>query len=221
MAVNRSSPGSGKNPTKDAILEAAILLLDKRGADGFTVDEVLIESSSSASSLYHHFGNREGLLLAVEEARYRRRLRGEDRKNLAGGLDAQTTEEFFEHVAVQIRRIITDPLNVDVRRDRLQVAARALDSPALAKQTKALQDRLIDAVAAMFEAAQARGLIAADLDTRAYSAWFHGMTLGRTFTEDTLGAEAWLAVPIPAALAPLRPSTPAFAPNPGNDEPTG
>lgn len=203
----RSSQGPRRS-TRQAILDAAIVLVETRGAEGFTVDEVLIESSSSASSLYHHFGNREGLLLAVEEERYHRRFRAEDRRNLDGGLAAETTEEFFAYLAGQIRRIVTDPANVEVRRDRLRVGARALDSPSLAERTTAVQERLIDAVAAMFEDAQARGLIAADVDARSYSAWFHGMTLGRTFTEETTDAEAWLAIAIPAALAPLRPPTP-------------
>ena len=64
----------------------------------------------------------------------------------------------------------------------------------------------MDAIAAMFEDARSRGLIDPALDTRAYSAWFHGMTLGRTITEGgSVGNAAWLAVAIPAALAPLYP----------------
>jgi hypothetical protein len=62
----------------------------------------------------------------------------------------------------------------------------------------------------MFDDAQARGLINPGLDTRAYARWFHGMTLGRTVTEaGFIDSEAWLAVAIPAALAPLRPSAQA------------
>jgi hypothetical protein len=65
---------------------------------------------------------------------------------------------------------------------------------------------MFDAIALMFDDAQARGLIDPRLDTRAYAAWFHGMTLGRTVTEaGSVDSEAWLAVAIPAALAPLRP----------------
>jgi len=68
------------------------------------------------------------------------------------------------------------------------------------------QEMMFDVIAAMFDVAQARGLIDLGLDTRAYAAWFHGMTLGRTVTEaGSVGTDAWLAVAIPAALAPLRP----------------
>lgn len=128
------------------------------------MEEVLIESDTSASSLYHHFGSRQGLLVAVEDERYRRGLRAENRENLEGGLAATTTEEFFEYVANQLRRIATDPASVAVRRARLQVAARALDSPDLASRTTSAQARLIDEVAKTFADAQARGLVNADLD---------------------------------------------------------
>lgn len=194
------------NPSRQALLDTAGAMLDERGPDGFTVDEVLVESGTSSSSLYHHFGSRQGLLAAAQEESYRRHARREDRRNLDGGLCATTTEEFLAYVAHQLERIVTDPANLAVRRSRLQTAAQSLSSPELAADTLAVQESMLDAIAAMFEDAKARGLIDPALDTRAYSAWFHGMTLGRTVTEGgSVNARAWLDVAIPAALAPLRP----------------
>ncbi len=181
-------------------------MLEERGAEGFTVDEVLVVSGTSSSSLYHHFSSRHGLLIAAQEESYRRAARGEDRRNLDGGLGATTTEELLTYVASQLRRIVTDPANRSVRRNRLAAAAGALASRELAAHTAAVQEKMLDAIALMFDDAQARGLIDPGLDTRAYAAWFHGMTLGRTVTEGgSVDSEAWLAVAIPAALAPLRP----------------
>ena len=195
------------NPSRRALLDTAVSMLDERGADGFTIDEVLVESGTSSSSLYHYFGSRHGLLIAAQEESYRRVARSEDVRNLDGGLGATTTEEFLDYVDSQIRRIVTDPANRSVRRARLAAAALSLASPELAAQTAAVQEKLFDTITAMFDDAQARGLIDGGLDTRAYAAWFHGMTLGRTVTEGgSVDAEAWLAVAIPAALAPLRPA---------------
>jgi AcrR family transcriptional regulator len=194
------------NPSRQALLDTAVAILDLRGPEGVTVDEILVESGTSSSSLYHHFGSRQGLLAAAQEESYRRQMRQEDRRNLQGGLGATTTEEFLAYVAHQLERIVTDPANRAARRSRLQTAARALSSPELAAHTSAVQESMLDAIAAMLEHAKARGLINPALDTRAYSAWFHGMTLGRTVTEGgPVDARAWLHVAIPAALAPLRP----------------
>lgn len=201
------TPAAETNPSRRDLLETAVALLVERGPEGFTIDEVLIKSGTSSSSLYHHFGSRQGLLIAAQDESYRRLARGEDRGNLDGGLAANTTEEFLDYIADQLERIVTDPANRTVRRTRLEVVARSLASPELAAQTVAVQEKMLDVIAAMFGDAQARGLINPELDTRAYAAWFHGMTLGRTVTEaGSVDSEAWLAVAIPAALAPLRPA---------------
>jgi AcrR family transcriptional regulator len=198
---------SPDRPTRRAILVVAMELLQERGPDGFTIEDVLIRSGTSASSLYHHFGNREGLLLAAQEERYRQTVRDEDRGNLEGGFTATTTEEFCDYLAAQMRRIVTDAGNREVRRNRVEVAGRALHSPDLAEGATAYQNRMLDAVAEVFDGAQARGLIDAGLDIRAYCAWFHSMTLGYTFIEGgPIDADAWLSIAIPAALAPLIPA---------------
>jgi AcrR family transcriptional regulator len=203
---------------RDTILAVAMELLDEHGPDGFTIDDVLVRADASASSLYHHFGNREGLVLAAQKERYRRSVNSEDRGNLSAGYAARTTEEFCAFVEAQIRRIVTDPANRDVRRNRVEVAARALHSPELAANARRYQELMVDAVAEVFDDAQARGLIDADLDTRAYSSWFHGMTLGRTLVEDGADdVEAWLRVAVPAALAPLIPRSAARSSPAGED----
>lgn len=190
--------------TKQEILDTAVELVDERGADRVTVEEVLIAADASASSLYHHFRNREGLLRAVEIERYKRGWRGQ-RDRLQGGESAATAEEFLAFIASEIRRIATDPDTAANRRTRLEVAARAVGSPELTASKAALQSQMVDALGAMFESVRQRGLINAALDTRAYSAWYAGMLLGRVFTEDgTLDTESWLAIAVPAALAPLR-----------------
>ncbi len=199
------SPTGGTNPSKRALLETAVALLDERGAAGFTVDEVLAQSGTSSSSLYHHFGNRDGLLVAAQDESYRRLARAEDRRHLDAGYAATTSEEFLDYIAAQIRRMVTDPVNGPVRRRRLETATRALGSPELAAQTREVQEKMFGVVAAVYDDAKARGLINPDLDSRAYVMWSHGMVLGRTATEGgPVDVEAWLAVAIPAALAPLR-----------------
>jgi AcrR family transcriptional regulator len=195
-------------------------LLDERGPDGFTIDDVLVRSDASASSLYHHFGNREGLMVAAQRERYRETMVREDPGHLAAGLATATTEEFFAYIATQLRRIATDPATREVRRDRLAMAARALHSPELTEASRGYQERFLAAMAEVFADAQQRGLINRDLDVLAYCAWFHGMTLGRTVTEGgSVDAEAWLRVAIPAALAPLDPAAATGGADPGAGEP--
>jgi AcrR family transcriptional regulator len=199
-----TDPGAPRT-AKEALLDKAVEMLEQLGPDGFTVEDVLIESGTSSSSLYHHFGSRQGLLNAAREQSYRRLALREDRSNLDGGFAATTPDEFLAYLAAQLERTVTDPANRSVRRTRFEVAARALGSPELAAQTGQVLEQMYGVIVAVFDDAKARGLINPDLDTWAYALWFHGMVLGRTATESSsLTTEAWLAVAVPAALAPLR-----------------
>ncbi len=204
--VSQAGPLTGR---KLAIVETTVRLMEERGPDGFTVDDVLVESGTSASSLYHHFRNREGLLAAAERYRYRKSWGDRDRKQLAIGMGVRSNEELLDFMASELRRVATDPDTIAARRSRMQVAAKGLASPDVAADRAIVQSLVIDAIDQIFAGAQTRGLVPADLDTRAYSAWYVGLTMSRTFTEDgTLDAESWLSIAIPAAQAPLRlPST--------------
>jgi AcrR family transcriptional regulator len=190
---------------KRAILETTLRLIEERGPDGFTIDDVLVESGTSTSSLYHHFGSREGLLAAAERFRYRQSWGARDRRQLDIGRAVQSNQELLAFVAGELRRVATDPETIAARHSRMQVAAKALDSPEVAADRAVVQAMVVDAIDLIFAGAQARGLVPDDLDTRAYSGFFVGLTLSRTFTEDgTLDAESWLSIAIPAAQAPLR-----------------
>lgn len=180
-------------------------MLRERGPDGFTVDQVLVDSGTSSSSLYHHFGSRQGLLAAAQGEIYLRFAVAEDRRNLEHGLDATTPEDFLRYIAAQLERAVTEPGNRARRCARLQSAALSLSSDELAARTSAVQETMLDVIAAVLDDATTRGLINPELDTRAYCAWFHGMIIGRTVTEaGSVETQAWLSVAVPAALAPLR-----------------
>lgn len=52
-------------PTRDAVLDAALQLLAEDGPGGVTIARITGLSGVSNGSIYHHFGSREGVLLAL------------------------------------------------------------------------------------------------------------------------------------------------------------
>ncbi len=193
------------NVTAESIISAALYLAGDGPLSAVTIEDAVLESGASTSSVYHYFGNRQGLVAAAEQERYRRLAMTEDRRRLEGGTSAQTADEFLAFIADQLVRIVTDADALDVRRQRLRVAAAALDDPVVFDRMAAIQTTMFRVIGDVVAAGQHRGLVNPDIDPIAYCAWFHGMALGRTFTERTYGdVDAWLAVAIPAALAPLR-----------------
>lgn len=199
----------GSPTTAEAILAAAVEAIDNFGVDGFRVETVLDRAYASPSSMYHHFGGRDQLVIAAQRVRYSRTVLAEDRANLAMGYQATTSDEFLEYLAGQLRRVVTDPANAVVRRERFAVVATGSTRPDLAASIGGLQDQMFAVIGELFEWAKQREFINAELDIAAYCAWFHGMAVGQlVVAASSVDIERWLTVAIPAALAPLRPVLP-------------
>jgi AcrR family transcriptional regulator len=166
---------------------------------------VVLEAGVSSSSVYHYFGSRQGLLAAMEKERYRRLAMSEDRGHLDEGASSQTPDEFLGFIEDQLVRIVTEPDAIEVRGQRLRTAAAALDDDDVYERMAAIQSEMFRVIGDLLVSGQQRGLVNPDIDPIAYCAWFHGMCLGRTVTERTFtDVDSWLAVAVPAALAPLR-----------------
>jgi len=189
--------------TRERILTAAVVVLVTRGADAVRIDEILITADASASSLYHHFGDRKGLIRAASAVVNDQLVASEDRSNLDGGYAATTPEEFCDYVVGQLRRAAISDENRSRRTQRVRLAAESIGEPPT--DDVRMQTLMMSTIADLFEDAKSRHLINPELDTFAYAMWFQGMLLGQLLTESMQpDVERWLAVAIPAALAPLQ-----------------
>ena len=92
-----------KVSTKERLIELALVELDKNGLSGFDLDDLLEKSKISKGSLYHHFGSKNGLIIAAEvhlllatydEGNRLLRLLIENTKN---------ADEFASHMELMVR----------------------------------------------------------------------------------------------------------------------
>jgi len=208
IPTDHSEAGDGEDLEFDvaqAILESAIRQIESVGASKLQVEQVLADTGASADLLQQLFGSRRDLVQAAEYERHHRRVEEESLARLEPAEAATTSEEFFAYIVTQLTRIATDPTSRSARLARVQSATNVLERPDLLDQFGARQRALLDVLAQVFERAKARGIINPDLDSYGYAAWFHGANLGMTLTEGSLDdSQRWLAIAIPAALAPLR-----------------
>jgi AcrR family transcriptional regulator len=188
------------------ILAAAVTVLRTHGADAVRIDDILATAKASASSLYHHFGDRQGLIKAAVAVVNEHLAASEDPGHLDDGYAATTHEEFCDYIVRQIRRAATSDENRMRRTLRVQGAAASIGEPPSADTQ--FQVLMTSTIAAVFEDAKSRHIINAELDSFAYCAWFQSMLLGQLLTEPTQpDVERWLDIATPAALAPLRLAT--------------
>lgn len=62
--LERCYPG-GRAQSKRLILQRALALFNEHGIDATTIDIIRAESQTSVGSIYHHFGNKEGVVAAL------------------------------------------------------------------------------------------------------------------------------------------------------------
>lgn len=62
--LERCYPGR-RAESKRQILRCALVLFNAQGVDATTIDTIRAESQTSVGSIYHHFGNKEGVIAAL------------------------------------------------------------------------------------------------------------------------------------------------------------
>jgi AcrR family transcriptional regulator len=62
--LERCYPGR-RAESKRQILQRALALFNERGIEATTIDIIRAESQTSVGSIYHHFGNKEGVVAAL------------------------------------------------------------------------------------------------------------------------------------------------------------
>jgi len=87
---NSSQNGSRRNPrrTREAILIAAQDEFARKGLSGGRVDEIARRARANKRMIYHYFGSKQGLYVAVLERVYEN-LRGSERTLELAGLEPQ------------------------------------------------------------------------------------------------------------------------------------
>ena len=78
MTRGRGRPARGEGVTRDAILDAALALLDEDGDTGLTMRALAARLGVTPMSLYHHVTDRAGLLRALSDRLYGNVLQGID-----------------------------------------------------------------------------------------------------------------------------------------------
>lgn len=175
-------PTADRHPTAQAILDAAIADMEATGEASIRITKVLEAAGAVNGSLYHHFGSREGL---VQEA-IAERFVGSVSQGLAQFAveisAATTTEELFAVFRKELVRIGTPEVRLQ-RARRMTTLAAALPRPQLLERITAAQASYFDAAGEVIGDLQRRGLINSEVDTRAFSAWFLGLSLSRLLSE--------------------------------------
>ena len=196
------------HPTAKALIKNTIEILETEGEEAVRLPRVLEGTGTSVTSIYHFFGNREGLLVAANAARFTQRSHQVALDLTATAAAAKTENDFLVFLKLNLAMNSQDEAFIKWRWNRVEVLGAGLHRPELLTLIVAYQRDIIDQFASIIKDAQQQGFIREDVDPAVSSIWYQGMTFGRILTEIQPGLnrnEEWLDLAIEGTEAVVRP----------------
>ena len=170
-----------KTPNLDEIIEVAIELLLEHGEGGFRIEDVIERTGISKSSLYLHFGDRDGLIGAA----YVELFTTDTNRNISQALavfeDIKTVEQLEEVLPLFVRAVTNIPHMV--RWNRVDVLSAARYRPEFMTRIVETQTRLNSALTEALSAQQELGNVRKDLSAREMAVLIQGVSFGRVFRD--------------------------------------
>lgn len=181
MAMKKPD-GGAKISTRQRLINLAIVELDTNGPTDFDLDGLLSKSKISKGSLYHHFGNKNGFIVAAElhllAADY-------DQGNRLLRLlveNAKEKQEFLIALELMVKTA-TNSQSDELRRRRVRALALAQHKPVLAQEIKKYQIEGSNYLAETMQIAVDRGWLRKDINVRALAYWQQAMFFGHTLLD--------------------------------------
>lgn len=180
--VGVDGPPSRPRSNRERILDVVLELLEAGGETAVRIDEVRDRSGASIGSIYHHFGDRDGLIVAGQVRRFARYAEAEIAALSDIVRNARDSAAFRRAI-----RTLTTQTSSDLRRAerwaRIAVLGSTVGRPGLHEEVRRLQTRLTDEFQAHIAQGQARGFFRSDLDARSVAHFVEAYSLGRALND--------------------------------------
>jgi AcrR family transcriptional regulator len=170
-----------KKPDLDAIIEVAIELVLRHGDSGFRIEELIERTGISKSSLYLHFGDRDGLVGLALSTAYLRDIRNNVDDAAVLLADVKNRKQMEEAIPQLVELALNTP---DVSRwQRVMVLASARNRPEMMKRVSEGQTMVNTAIEELVRGLQNSGVVRIDLDAREIGVLIQTAIIGRIFRD--------------------------------------
>ncbi len=182
--------------TAAKILKFAEDELNEFGHVNFNLDRVIEKSGISRSSVYHHFGGREGVIAGVETNRLVTWLDNglTEMQELLANINSG--EEAFALVELGIVMVSGSRDQQDIRRQRISTLAMSYNSPATQERLKEVQAQGTQRFAEIIRELKNRGLCHPIEPIEGTAHFIQSILLGRVLVDildDPVANEQWQA----------------------------
>lgn len=186
-------PAREVHPTRQRLIDTALHLLEEKLPAAITADMILEQAGVSKGSLYHHFEDLTDLIEAAMIARFAVGV-NESVQSLGDVVSSARTQEELLQGLEGVARAAHVRQRTRHRAIRIQMISLATMNPRFAAKLAREQERLTDALAAVFQEGQEKGLMNREFDARAAAVLIQAFTLGKIvdeIVERPMEPEAW------------------------------
>jgi len=170
-----------KTPDLAEVIAVTTQLLLEHGEGGFRIEDVIEKTGISKSSLYLHFGDRDGLVAAA----YAELFTIDTNRNISQAIAAFSTVKSHEQldsiIGLLVEALAQTP--ADVRWNRIDVLAAARHRPEFLARITEAQTRMNSALAEVFRVQQELGNARKDMDPREMAVLIQAVSFGRLFRD--------------------------------------
>lgn len=170
-----------KTPDLAEVIAVTTQLLLEHGEGGFRIEDVIEKTGISKSSLYLHFGDRDGLVGAA----YVELFTTDTNRNIAQAIsvfeDVKTREQLEAVLPPLVQSLARIPHTV--RWNRLDVLSATRHRPEFMARIVEAQTRLNSALTEALSVQQKLGNVRTDLSVREMAVLIQGVSLGRIFRD--------------------------------------
>jgi AcrR family transcriptional regulator len=180
---------------RERILEAAISIIETEGEAGVRVDRVVEAAGFSKPVLYHHFADREDLLVQAQGERYRRSF-DDALIALTVFQDSESQEVFLDRVSVALTDF-TSPEGRRRRRMRAEILGATVGRPQLNDSITEANRQFVASFGDFMTRARRESLISPRRDPRDIAAWWLSVVAGRYVIDvdaDRFNEEEWIDI---------------------------
>lgn len=167
------------HPTPQLLVSLTIDLIDAEGEDGVRVEPLTKAAGLNVTTIYHWFGNRQGLIDVAQAVRFRRRGSEHLQALEQAGRRLHSRDEAAALVEATLRSQMYDETRMS-QLQRLNALGAAYARPTLASAIGTIHHRDRRHLAGILRHFQVAGWARPEVDLEGLASWTLGMLLGQS-----------------------------------------
>ena len=196
MTIRNTTPQpvqSRARETVDTVIQTTNQALKAGGEAAVRIQEISASSRVSVGSIYHHFGDREGLIRATYVHNFSAAITEDIQRAKRWWQNIHTASELAAH-HTEMEEFLNSHFSHQSPLERAAIIGNSAGRPLLRDSLAEVQHELTDELTEVMQMLHDRGILRSDLKPRAVSVMILGMLFGRVVAmldHDPVDDKAW------------------------------